>query len=95
LETKINVTTFVVSCTDCGRVGHMENVCYRKHGFPSSHENKNFNNSSNKRICIHCGKNGHIIEVCYKNHGFPPGHSYYNGKNNVVNHFDTKENTKD
>nr|KYP70921.1 Retrovirus-related Pol polyprotein from transposon TNT 1-94 [Cajanus cajan] len=29
-----------VTCTYCGKQGHAENVCYRKHGFPSNHENK-------------------------------------------------------
>jgi len=40
-------------------------VSHEKHGFPLSHENKKFNNSSNKNMCIQYGKNGYIVEVCY------------------------------
>nr|KYP58983.1 hypothetical protein KK1_014408 [Cajanus cajan] len=55
-------------CTHCGRSGHSEATCYRKHGFPSSNDNKGIKNSSNKicKICTHCGKSGHTVDVCYR-----------------------------
>nr|KYP71950.1 hypothetical protein KK1_011232 [Cajanus cajan] len=60
------------SCTFCGKVGHNENVCFRKHGFPDSKENKpSFGKGS--KTCSHCGRSGHTVDSCYRKHGFPPG----------------------
>lgn len=46
----------------CGRTGHMENVCYKKHGMPLNHDGKNRNNNVRYgKTCTHCGKLGHTI----------------------------------
>nr|KYP55200.1 hypothetical protein KK1_001407 [Cajanus cajan] len=71
-------------CGFCGRIGHTENVCYRKHGFPLSYDAKNKgSNIKSGKMCTYCGKSGHTVDVCYKKHGFPPGHKFHNMKNNV------------
>ncbi|WVZ01863.1 hypothetical protein V8G54_022669 [Vigna mungo] len=74
LEIKHVVVVGIVTCSYCGKNGHNESVCFRKHGFPA---NKNI---TGKKICSHYGKTGHIIEVCYKKHGFPLDHKFHNGK---------------
>ena len=73
-------------CNFCGRVGHTENICYRKHGIPSNYGWKNKgNNAKNGKTCTHCGRNGHTVDVCYRKHGFPPGHRFYNAKTTSKN----------
>ncbi|XP_017431755.1 uncharacterized protein LOC108339119 [Vigna angularis] len=74
LEIKHVAVVVIVTCSYCGKNGHNELVCFKKHGFPS---NKNI---TVKKICSHCGKTGQTIEVCYKKHGFPPGHKFHNSK---------------
>ena len=70
----------------CGRTGHMENVCYKKHGMPLNHDGKNRNNNVRYgKTCTHCGKLGHTIEVCYKKHGYPPGYKAFIGRSSVNN----------
>ena len=84
----ISINAVKVVCDFCGRVGHMENVCYKKHGMPPNYDGKSkSNNMRYGKMCTHCGKNGHTIDVCYRKHGFPPGYKTYNGRttaNNVV-----------
>ena len=75
----ISVNRNSVKCSFCGRLGHAENVCYRKVGFPNQ-ENKNFKFNNNKKICTHCGRNGHTIDTCYRKHGFPPGYNPPNSR---------------
>ena len=71
-ELRINAANAQLVCSFCGKHGHVESNCYRKNGFPPSHDSENFNkNNANKKICSHCGKIGHTIEVCYRKHGFP------------------------
>jgi len=71
-ELRINAANAQLVCSFCGKHRHVESNCYRKNGFPPSHDGKNFNkNNASKKICSHCGKNGHTIEVCYRKHGFP------------------------
>nr|KYP67119.1 hypothetical protein KK1_013442 [Cajanus cajan] len=84
--TAINATASSFTCTHCGKSGHTENLCYRKHGFPSNHDNKSNRGASNRsgKICIHCGRNGHTIDVCYRKHGFPPGYKSPTGKTSIV-----------
>nr|KYP61688.1 hypothetical protein KK1_016196 [Cajanus cajan] len=71
----------------------MENLCYRKHGFPSNHDNKSNCGASNRsgKICTHCGRNGHTIDVCYRKHGFPPGYKSPTSKTSIVNNTVTGE----
>ncbi|XP_020233017.1 uncharacterized protein LOC109813261 isoform X1 [Cajanus cajan] len=70
-----NATIMNSTCNFCGRNGHTESTCYRKHGFLD----KNGKSSSNRgKACSHCGKNGHTVDTCYKKHGFPPGHRFSN-----------------
>ncbi|KAL2325683.1 hypothetical protein Fmac_024741 [Flemingia macrophylla] len=93
-DTKVSllnsVNTTHSSCTHCGRAGHTENVCYRKHGFPSNTSNTDGKTAKptfnrNGKLCTHCGRTGHTIDVCYRKHGFPPGHKLSNSKTNLVN----------
>jgi len=83
LLTNINHTSVnrnsVVKFSFYGRLGHAENVCYRKMGFPNQ-ENKNFRFNINRKICTHCGRNGHIIDTCYRKHDFPPGYNSPNSR---------------
>ncbi|WVZ16296.1 hypothetical protein V8G54_009278 [Vigna mungo] len=88
----INVVCANSNCNFCGPSGHIENTCYRKHGFPSNYDNKNNKSvSQHGKICTHCGKIGHIIYVCYKKHGFPPRHRFFNGKPSSANNIVTGE----
>ena len=78
-ENIINAIKYV--CDFCGRAGHMENICYKKHGIPSNYDRKNKgNNIKSGKTCTHCGRSGHIIDVCYMKHGFPSGYRFYNTK---------------
>nr|KYP35148.1 Retrovirus-related Pol polyprotein from transposon TNT 1-94 [Cajanus cajan] len=87
----VNAATTSLNCTHCGRAGHTENLCYKKHGFSSMHDNKGSRYSSNKstKLCTHCGRTGHTIEVCYRKHGFPPGHKSSPRKKTTVNNIVT------
>ncbi|XP_020206199.1 uncharacterized protein LOC109791320, partial [Cajanus cajan] len=60
------------TCTFCGKVGHNESSCFKKHGFPESKGNKSNYGKGNK-TCSHSGRSGHTIDSCYRKHGFPPG----------------------
>ena len=77
LESKGNVINAVkFACDFCGRAGHTENVCYKKHRMPSGYDGKNKgNNAKIGKACTHCGKNGHTVDVCYRKHGFSPGYT--------------------
>jgi len=81
--TNINHTSakhnYVVTCSFCGKLGHTENICFRKVGFPNQ-ENKNSIFNNNRKVCTHCGRNGHTIDTCYKKHGFPPSYNPPNGR---------------
>ncbi|KAH1085760.1 hypothetical protein GYH30_017642 [Glycine max] len=71
-------------CNYCGRTGHTESVCYKKHGMPSgSNERNKMNSFRNNKICTYCGKTGHTVEVCYKKHGFPPGFKFSNSRSSA------------
>lgn len=89
----VNVANSPSVCSYCGRIGHTENVCYRKHGFPSNGDNKGSKGSTNHsgKHCTHYGKVGHTVDVCYRKHGIPPSHKFYNGKNASVNNSVTGE----
>ena len=83
LITSINHTSTsrnsTITCSFCGKLGHTENVCFRKVGFPNQ-ENKNFRFNNNRKVCTHCGKIGHTIDTCYRKHGFPPGYNPPNSR---------------
>jgi len=77
------------TCTFYGKNGHLESVCYKKHGFP--------NQNNNKRVCTHCGRNRHTADICYKKHGYPPSHKLHYKKPSQINNInnddkDTEEN---
>ncbi|WVZ01411.1 hypothetical protein V8G54_027480 [Vigna mungo] len=89
-QTSINVvnapTIIASACAFCGRSGHTESTCYRKHGFPNQYDSKISKNASTRgKICSHCGKTSHTIEVCYKKHGYPPGHRFFSAKFSSAN----------
>jgi len=88
LESKENVSINAVkiTCEFCGRIGHTESVCYKKHGVSTSYEGRSKTYNRNGKTCTHCGKIGHTIDVCYKKHGYPPGYKFGNSKivNNIV-----------
>ena len=67
--THTNNTTF----SFCGKLGHTENVCFKKNGFPNQ-DNKGPNFSNGKRFCTYYNRTSHTIDICYKKHGYPPGY---------------------
>jgi len=73
-----------IECSFCGKNGHTESFCYRKHGFANQ-------NNNNKRVCTHCRKNGHTIDICYKMHGYPSGHKMHYKKFSQINHINKEE----
>ena len=81
-EISINATKSI--CDYCGRMGHTESVCYKKHGMPPNHEMRNKGNGGRK-TCTHCGRIGHTVDVCYRKHGYPPGYKPFNGRSTVNN----------
>ena len=86
LEPKdISINAARIICDYCGRTGHTENVCYKKHGVPLKREGRS-KNTGGRKTCTHCGKTGHTVDVCYQKHGYSPGYKPYNGRNvnNVV-----------
>ena len=87
----ISVNAAKTICDHCGRTGHTENVCYKKHGMPLNHEARN-RSTSGRKTCTHCGKIGHTVDVCYRKHGYPPGYKPYNGRRTTVNNVMTVDN---
>ena len=81
-EISINAARSI--CEFCGRAGHTENVCYKKHGMPLNHEARN-KTYGGRKSCTHCGKMGHTVDVCYRKHGYPPGYKPYSGRTTVNN----------
>ncbi|WVZ09203.1 hypothetical protein V8G54_013733 [Vigna mungo] len=84
-STSLSNTTYVV-CIHCNRVGHQENTCFKKHGFPNQ-ENKTVKTTItySRKVCTYCHKNGHTIDVCFKKHGYPPGHKFSNKPGQIHN----------
>ena len=73
-----------LACNYCGKTGHTENVCYKKHGVPSNNSERNKSSSHmSGKVCTYCGKMGHTIDVCYKKHGFPPGYRFSNPRSSA------------
>jgi len=89
-EVKINTANNQLSCTFCGKNGHLEANCYRKNGFLQNNDAKGFKNSS-KKVCVHCGRTGHTIDVCYRKHEFPPGYKFSNSRANAVKTVDAQQ----
>jgi len=46
-------------CTHCGRIGHIVEVCYRKHRFPPGHK---FSNNKNNVVNSTVTDNGRVTE---------------------------------
>ncbi|WVZ10804.1 hypothetical protein V8G54_015334 [Vigna mungo] len=70
-------TSTSVTCNYCNKVGHQENTCFKKHGFPNQeHKNVKTTNINSRKICTYCHRNGHTIDICFKKHGYPPGHKF-------------------
>jgi len=61
------------TCSFYGKLGHTENVCFKKNGFPNQ-DNKGLKFGNGKRFCTYCNRTGHTIDICYKKHGYPPGY---------------------
>ncbi|KHN34461.1 hypothetical protein glysoja_037939, partial [Glycine soja] len=80
----ISINATRTTCDFCGCIGHVESVCYKKHGVPASYDGRNKNNNGRK-TCTHCGKIGHTVDVCYRKHGYPPGYKPYSGRTTVNN----------
>ncbi|WVZ16874.1 hypothetical protein V8G54_009856 [Vigna mungo] len=79
-----------ITCTYCNRVGHQENTCFKKHGFPNQdHRNAKTTNNNNRKICTYCRKTGHTIDVCFKKHGYPPGYKFSDNKPGQINNVST------
>jgi len=78
ISVNCNPSFAFITCIFCGKIGHTENVCFRKNGFPNK-DNRTYKNNNNKKICTHCGISGHTVENCYKKHGYPPGYKFSNG----------------
>jgi len=79
-STNRNIST---SCSFYGKIGHIENVCFKKVGFPNQ-DYKTFRTNSHRKVCTHCGKTSHTIDTCYRKHGFPPGFNFTHTKTNQV-----------
>ena len=78
------------TCSLCGKADHTKDICYRKHGYPSSSKRGRGPGSNNTsgydrgidrgmsgrgtKLCTHCDRYGHTVEISYRKHGFPPGH---------------------
>ncbi|XP_025982783.1 uncharacterized protein [Glycine max] len=80
----VSINAAKTICDYCGRIGHTENICYKKHGMPLNHETRN-KGTSGRKSCTHCGRMGHTVDVCYRKHGYPPGYKPYNGRSTVNN----------
>ncbi|WVZ13928.1 hypothetical protein V8G54_011494 [Vigna mungo] len=79
-----------ITCTYCNRVGHQENTCFKKHGFPNQdHRNAKTTTNNNRKICTYCRKTGHTIDVCFKKHGYPPGYKFSDNKPGQINNVST------
>ncbi|WVZ24276.1 hypothetical protein V8G54_002820 [Vigna mungo] len=70
-QSSINVinapTTTGSACAFCGRYGHTESTCYRKHGFPNHFDSKNSKSAPTRgKNCAYCGKTDHTIDVCHE-----------------------------
>ena len=66
---KSNVQSSVV-CSFCGKNGHNDSVCFKKHGFPNQ-DGKKVSHNSNRKVCTHCNRTCHTVDTCYKKHGYP------------------------
>ena len=73
--THTNNTTYSL----CDKLGHTENVCFKKNGFPNQ-DNKGPKFGNGKRFCTYCNRTGHTIDICYKKHGYPPRYKAQYGK---------------
>ena len=78
------------TCSLCGKADHTKDICYRKHGYPSSSKRGRGPGSNNTsgydrgidrgmsgrgtKLCTNCDRYGHTVEISYRKHGFPPGH---------------------
>ena len=71
---KSNVQSSVV-CSFCGKNGHNDSVCFKKHGFPNQNEKK-VSHNGNRKVCTHCNRTYHTVDTCYKKHGYPPGYKF-------------------
>lgn len=89
-KVKINGVNNQLSCTLCGKIGHLEASSYRKNGFPQNYDGKGFKNTSRK-VCIHYGRNGYTIDICYIKPSFPPGHKFSNKKVNSIKYIDAQQ----
>ncbi|WVZ20976.1 hypothetical protein V8G54_008298 [Vigna mungo] len=70
-------TSTSVTCNYCNKVGHQENTCFKKHGFPNQeHKTVKYTNNNSRKICTYCHRNGHTIDICFKKHGYSPGHKF-------------------
>ena len=56
-------------CNFCGRKGHKEKDCWKKHGRPGNRKKGGYNNflkKSKNKDCHRCGQPGHIARNCPK-----------------------------
>ncbi|WVY96778.1 hypothetical protein V8G54_028929 [Vigna mungo] len=75
-----------VTCNYCNKVGHQENTCFKKHGFPNQeHKTVKTTNNNSRKVCTYCHRNGHTIDICFKKHGYPPGHKFSTKSGQVHN----------
>ncbi|CAL1387301.1 unnamed protein product [Linum trigynum] len=63
-------------CTFCNSLGHTEDTCYHKHGWPPGlsllGSTMTSNPSAKPPECTFCKGIGHTEEKCFKKHDFPP-----------------------
>lgn len=62
-------------CSFCGKSGHFEAICFRKHGFPAT--DIRTTKMSSRKLCTFCNRTGHTVDICYKKHDFPPGYTIW------------------
>ena len=70
-------SSHIITCNFCGKYGHIEDICFRKVGFPFGNV-KTSKFSSTRKVCTFCNSLGHTVDTCYKKHGFPPGYKFTN-----------------
>ncbi|CAL1397690.1 unnamed protein product [Linum trigynum] len=60
-------------CTYCKALGHTEDVCFHKHGWPPGMTPRGVTAAGKPVECNYCKKLGHTEDKCYQKNGYPPG----------------------
>ncbi|CAL1384464.1 unnamed protein product [Linum trigynum] len=58
-------------CTHCKFLGHTEETCYHKHGWPPGMNTRTTNPYGKLIECTYCKKPEHTEEKCFSKHEYP------------------------